>query len=310
MCAIFGVNTIYVYAESAKNNSGKGGKKNKDNSGKKGASATATGGGHSDSDLLVLSLRYVETPQFLRRQLFPRMNDLKFAGMMLPLRIPSHTTTDSDLKNGQVREGMVVVARGGRFVDIGIKRLLRYGGRARPGTRITIKIRDVADDAISYTEINKEDAGKYWGYDVKRRASLRSLLAEWRISKGQTIITSKKGRPVTSHKKAEGNSDSSVDHAKYNSTHNAKDTATIHPDKSAASRGYSILRDCTSDLLVVFGSPERGVHEILGGGRINAISDARILDFFPGQHTATVRLEEAMMGVLAMINAEVHTGRK
>ena len=55
-------------------------------------------------------------------------------------------------------------------------------------------------------------------------------------------------------------------------------------------------------LLVVFGSPEKGVHEIIGG-RMNKVQNARSLNFFPDQATETVRLEEALLGTLAIINA-------
>jgi methyltransferase len=54
--------------------------------------------------------------------------------------------------------------------------------------------------------------------------------------------------------------------------------------------------------LVVFGSPEKGVHEIIGG-RMNKVQNARSLNFFPDQATETVRLEEALLGTLAIINA-------
>ena len=277
-CAIFGVETIYVYGE------GGGG------SGAKGAKGARSGGGKSDADLLITSLRYLETPQFLRRHLYARTDDLKFAGVMLPLRIPSHATSRR-LEAGQVREGVIIPAGGrsgrregggnvggGKFIDVGANKPLRYTGRAPPGRRVTVRIKNAGPDA-SYAEIDRKQAGSYWGYSVRGRASLQSLLAEW--GEGQIIVTSRKGRPVSgalaggSRRKAGG-------------------SANMQPSP--------ILRD-RSDLLVVFGSPERGVHEILGGG-VGAMSSARILDFFPGQQTATVRLEEAIMGALAIINAE------
>jgi len=271
-CAIFGVETIYVYGEG-------GGK------GARGA-RTGGGGGKSDADLLITSLRYLETPQFLRRHLFARTDDLKFAGVMLPLRIPSHATSRR-LEAGQVREGVIVPSGGrkgrreggghggGKFIDVGASRPLRYTGRAPPGRRVTVRIKNAGPDA-SYAEIGREQAGSYWGYSVRGRASLQSLLAEW---KGQIIITSRKGRPVRGAPAGGG-----------------------RKGVGASAPPSSILRD-RSDLLVVFGSPERGVHEILGGGA-GAMSSARILDFFPGQQTATVRLEEAIVGALAIINVE------
>ena len=53
--------------------------------------------------------------------------------------------------------------------------------------------------------------------------------------------------------------------------------------------------------LVVFGSPERGLHEIIGG-KINQIQNSKVLNFFPNQATDTVRLEEAINGVLSILN--------
>ena len=55
--------------------------------------------------------------------------------------------------------------------------------------------------------------------------------------------------------------------------------------------------------LVVFGSPEKGVHEIIGG-KMNKVQNAKSLNFFPNQATETVRLEEALLGTLAIINAQ------
>ena len=64
-CAIFKIDTIYVYNE---------------------------GNNGSDGSFMTMILRYLETPQFLRRRLFQKVNDLKFAGVLHPLRIPSHNT--------------------------------------------------------------------------------------------------------------------------------------------------------------------------------------------------------------------------
>ena len=52
-CAIFKIETIYVYQE---------------------------GNNKQDGSLMVMILKYLETPQFLRRRLFSKVNDLKFAG--------------------------------------------------------------------------------------------------------------------------------------------------------------------------------------------------------------------------------------
>ncbi|MDH3203998.1 MAG: RNA methyltransferase, partial [Nitrosopumilus sp.] len=112
-------------------------------------------------------------------------------------------------------------------------------------------------------EINKSETQSYWGYSVKERANLFSLLSEW---KGNIIITSRKGKTVTKEQIS-----------KY--------TKSDH------------------SILVVFGSPEKGIHEILGG-KMKNVQNAKSLNFFPNQATQTVRLEEALLGTLAIINAQ------
>ena len=79
-CAIFKVDTIYIYHQ---------------------------GENKADAALITMILRYLETPQFLRRRLFPKLNDLKFAGVLQPLKIPSHITPVNSKKiiRGDIREG-------------------------------------------------------------------------------------------------------------------------------------------------------------------------------------------------------------
>lgn len=232
-CAIFQVRTIYVYRDGAE----------------------------SDGSLLTTILRYLETPQFLRRRMFPMVNDLKFAGVLQPLRIPSHATPadPKKIRSGDVREGITVAARGKNFVDIGVNRLIPFPGRTATGKRVTIRFKEGYPGLVA-RKIDRDEAGQYWGYEVRRRAGLYQLMAEW---KGSIIITSRKGKTATAPR----------------------------------------IPSDDKPVLAVFGSPERGVHEILGGS-MKKVQNARILDFFPGQATQTVRLEEALLGVLAILNMQ------
>ena len=235
-CAIFKIDTIYVYQE---------------------------GSNKEDRNLIVTILRYLETPQFLRRRLFPKMNELKFAGVMLPLQIPSHATpSDSKKINaGNVREGVVVSIKGKRFVDVGINELVPFFGKENPGKRVTVQFKTGYPN-FSVKEIQRNETPMYWGYTVKERANLFSLLTEWQ---GNIIITSRKGRTATKEQ---------------------------------------ISKYLISDLpiLVVFGSPEKGIHEILRN-KMKNVQNAKTLNFFPNQATETIRLEEALLGTLAIINA-------
>jgi predicted SPOUT superfamily RNA methylase MTH1 len=97
---------------------------------------------------------------------------------------------------------------------------------------------------------------------IKERANLFSLISEW---KGSTIITSKKGKNAT---------------------------------KEQISK-YVTSKD---PILMVFGSPEKGVHQILGG-KMSNLHNSKTLNFFPNQATETVRLEEALLGSLSIINS-------
>ena len=103
-CAIFQVDTIYVYQE---------------------------GNNGSDGSFISMILKYLETPQFLRRRLFQKVNDLKFAGVLQPLKIPSHVTPTNAKKiiAGDIREGVIVTVKGKKFVDVGINQLIQFYGK-------------------------------------------------------------------------------------------------------------------------------------------------------------------------------------
>jgi len=236
-CAIFKIDTIYVYQE---------------------------GNRKDDGSLMIMILKYLETPQFLRRRLFPKMNDLKFAGVLQPLKIPSHNTPANSKKinRGDIREGIIVSIKGKKFVDVGINQLIQFYGSTSVGKRVTVQFKE-GYPKLSVKEIDKSEVPSYWGYSVKERANLYSVLSEW---KGNIIMTSRKGKTATNEQLS-----------KY--------TKSDEP------------------VLVVFGSPEKGIHEIIGG-KMNKVQNAKSLNFFPNQATETVRLEEALLGTLAILNAQ------
>ncbi|KFM20542.1 hypothetical protein AAA799D07_00349 [Marine Group I thaumarchaeote SCGC AAA799-D07] len=235
-CAIFSVNQIFVY---------KDGNKNK-----------------NDSILLTTLLKYLETPQYFRKQLFPKMQLLKFVGVLHPLKIPNHVTTSNQkmLKIGDVRDALVVRYKGKKFLDIGINKLIPYFGKESVATRITVQIKAV-NPKFLIKEISREQTKKYWGYKVKEKSNLFTLLSSW---DGEIILTSKNGKTFTG---------SNI--KKYN--------------------------QLNKSILVVFGSPERGIDKILNEN-LKKIQNASTFNFFPNQATETVRLEEAILGTLSSLN--------
>ena len=66
--------------------------------------------GRGESAFIKKVLEYLETPQYLRRRLFPLSEDLRYAGLLPPLRIPSHKAKVplSRLQAGEYREGVVL----------------------------------------------------------------------------------------------------------------------------------------------------------------------------------------------------------
>ena len=235
-CAIFRVDTIYIYKESS--------------------------GSDRDRSLLRNLLRYVETPQYLRRILYPLSDDFQFAGSMSPLKISSHVQTSDPkkIKAGDVRDGVVVQYKGQKYLDVGFEQLISFYSKDEIGKRITVRFKE-GYPALSVKQIHKDEITQYWGYDVKEVSNLATFLAEW---KSEIILTSRKGKPI--HK-----------------TQKYFDEISSVP------------------VLLVFGSPKKGVHEILGK-HIGNIPRSHTLNFFSDQATETVRLEEAIFGILSVLN--------
>ena len=234
-CAIFNVREIYIYRDST--------------------------GNESDSVLLSTLLKYLETPQYFRKQMFPKMNVLKFAGVLQPLKLPHHSTISNPklIKIGDIRDGLVLNYKGRKYVDVGIGKLIPYFGKKGSGIRIIIQITKISPK-FSIKEISREQIKEYWGYKVSEGMKLYSLLSSWNDT---IILTTKHGKIFT---------------------------------KSDAEE-YKKLK---KPILVVFGSPKKGIHEILGD--IKKIQNCATINFFPNQATETVRLDEAILGTLSILN--------
>ena len=84
----------------------------------------------------------------------------------------------------------IVSVKGKRFVDVGINQLIQFFGKTGIGKRVTVQFKE-GHPRLSVKEIDKTEAPTYWGYSVKERSNLFTLISEW---KGSTIITSRKGQ--------------------------------------------------------------------------------------------------------------------
>ena len=235
-CGIFRINEIIVYRDGKKN--------------------------ESDSKLLLTILRYLETPQYFRRDVFGKTNLLKFVGVLPPLKIPNQTGTSNpkELRKNDVREGIVVRVKGKKGVDIGVNHIIDYHSKHDVGKRIIIQIKNTFPD-FSVKEITKDEIYGYWSYDVKLAGNLFSVLSGWN---GMKILTSRKS-------------------IRLNQSH------------------IDELKKSEMPILVVFGSTDKGIHDILGN-KINNLQNSKNINFFPDQGTETVRIEEAVLGCLSILN--------
>ncbi len=207
---------------------------------------------------------YAETPQYLRRRLIGKKTDLEFAGLLPPLKIPHHMK-EARVQVGEVRDAVLMMQNGELRADVGAREFARYKGHGQPGQRVTVKIE-------STNPINAVQAPRpedtYWGYEVRRAPSLARFLRSANFE--LTILTSRLGVSV------------------------------IEKWLELTSRSSSAER-----ILVCFGSPDLGVDKMLKQDH-SSVSDfpkAMYLNTFPFQQVATVRLEEAILGTLSILNA-------
>ena len=225
-----------------------------------------------DLDLIAALLSYMETPQYLRKRLFELKPELQFAGILPPLRTPHHPLkgTIRDLKVGDYREGVTVSkASEGMLVDIGVEHpVLLPKAQADVNKRLTLKIAKVSG-RVEVQVADRDEISEYWGYKASvERRSLGKLLEDQPFD--LTIGTSKFAMRF----------------------------------QDAAERLAGKWKKANS-ILVLFGAPTRGLHEIAKdeGANLNNWVDF-VLNTVPNQGTETVRTEEALLATLAILNVQ------
>lgn len=221
-----------------------------------------------DPILLRTILRYLDTPQYLRKILYPKMAHLEFAGILHPIKAPHHRPAQDirTVKAGDVRTGVIAKVKGQLFVEAGLGSLIPFDGEGFEGKKVNVKFTS-PHPKLRAMEATDLDIFEYWGYEVKEVPSVVKLLSS--IDNTAVILTSRKG---THYRNAE---------------------------PKIAERAKS-----AENVLVVFGAPKHGVHEILAREK-SAARPEFIVNMFPNQATETVRLEEAVLGTLAILNSSI-----
>ena len=226
----------------------------------------------NDSRILKTILAYLDTPQYLRRRLYPLTPELEFAGILHPIKAPHHKKFEDikSIRTGDIRVGVALKFKGTMHVDVGLGMMIPCDNisSAEEGKKVNVKFIS-GHPKLRVTKASTEDTNdSYWGYDIIEVPSIHVLLKEIKSKRNaEIVITSRNGSPFK-----------------------LKEDELLKSLKSIR------------NLLIVFGAPKRAVEQILSGEGQNIENYKFTLNMFPFQGTETVRLEEAIFGTLAILN--------
>ena len=139
-------------------------------------------------------LTYMNTPQYLRKQVFPITKELRYVGILSPLRTPHHPT--GELRAGDFRQGLTIKRiKKGTVVDIGADRLALTKEKLSVNRIISFKVDKLAKEII----ITPEEPEVYWGYEVLSTYKSLDESIEVVKPKADLIVgTSRYAEPITS----------------------------------------------------------------------------------------------------------------
>ncbi|TKX23783.1 hypothetical protein C1H76_3982 [Elsinoe australis] len=151
-------------------------------------------------------LSYLETPPYLRKTLFPMHPNLRTAGALPSIDIPSHLKAHEYCP---YREGVTTGSAGmgqGTLVDCGLQARVVIEDEVEAGTRVTVRLpkwmefrapgrsEEVRAEAVG-PETPREEGGYYWGYAVRMAESLSEVFTGAEVEGGYDISvgTSERG---------------------------------------------------------------------------------------------------------------------
>lgn len=223
-----------------------------------------------DAEFIATILSYMETPQYLRKRLFRLVPELRYAGILPPLRTPHHSVPNKarDLRIGEHREGVVVSSTDtGLYVDVGVERSVLVSNVKLPmNSRVTVKITELGRH-LGADLVGRDDPELYWGYRARiLRVGFGHLVKDGDFD--LVIATSRRG------------------------------VRFMEVAGELAERWED-----AGKVLVGFGSPSMGLFEILEHEKL-ILSDVAdfVINFVPNQGTATVRTVEAVFSCLSVLN--------
>ncbi len=216
-----------------------------------------------DARLLKLILEFMNTPPYLRRLLYKRVPELRYAGLFEPLNAPHHKEYKrlDSIKVGDIRQGLVIRKKDMLYVEVGLDQQIPLDSYTKD--KVVNIIFTSPYPNLRCRIAKEEEIKEYWGYDVIFYSKLSNILESFN---DLIILTSRKGKMIYEYEK----------HIR---------------DESKKSKR----------IIIVFGSTKKGIHEILASEGYNKHL-RHVYNFFPNQGVKSIRIEEAMLGTLSILN--------
>jgi len=217
--------------------------------------------------IIELILRYLITPQYLRRKVFPKMAVLKYVGILPPLQTPNHPTiTNIEKIFDEFREGIIVKeTQDYLFIDVGLEDpvIVRKHKRRIKNKIVVVHLKRKGSE-LKGTIVKSEKVPYYFKYDILSfKGTLRELLQKSYKEYDLVIGTSRFGNPL----------------------------------EEVENQLFKELKK-RRRILIVFGGPKEGLLDI---GATKEDFDY-FINTIPDQGVRTIRTEEAVFATLSIFN--------
>lgn len=227
-----------------------------------------------DVEVIKDVMNYMLTPPYIKKKLICRKETLRYAGVLPPLNIPTHPTSDEGLGVVPIREGVVVKVRG-RYVkvDVGLKedvvaevpKDVTDKVEVRVGAKVLVKIVEKAP--LKGTIVTERDVPWYLGFKVTTVYEVDNIIKMLGDPEVLGVMTSKYGDDV--------------------------------------SKLLSMYSKGLKTIILMFGNYRKDFNELVGSeashilGNVVKVS----INTIPYQGVRSVRTVEAVYATLALINA-------
>jgi len=218
----------------------------------------------ANARFIKLVMDYLNTAPYLRKRLFKLRPELRFAGLLPPLNIPTHPEKAS-LDYPHYREGLVISAGSYSLIEAGLEKPLRVRRRLSRGARVVVRVEPGEGGRPRIRVRSRRKAEVYAGF---RTAVVGERIPEILEAYDLRIATSRRGADVRESLRALG---------------------------EACGRAERIC--------IAFGASREGLYEIgeRQGFRVDEVFDY-VLNVMPLQGVRTIRTEEAVAYALSILN--------